>query len=72
MRPVQLQLNNSGAWKTIARWDAGDDDQTFLAQESVTMLGSINPTYTWRIATQADHPIVLRNWCAAHGWRDGQ
>lgn len=69
-RPVQLQVNNSGAWKTVARWDAGNDRASSSAHEAAELLGEINPTQTWRIATDASYPIVLKRWDMANGWRE--
>lgn len=68
MRPVQLQLNNSGSWKTVARWDAGDDVASTRVHQAVELLGQVNDAYTWRIATQADYPLVLKRWAVEKGW----
>lgn len=58
-RPVQLQLNNSGAWKTIARFDAGDALATGYAQEAATMLKRVDARNQFRITTCEGLPVVL-------------
>ena len=68
-RPVQLQVNNSGAWKTVTRWDAGDDEASGMAHDAVALLGAVDPNSTWRIASVEQHPVVLKYWSAAEGWR---
>lgn len=67
-QPVQLQLNNSGSWKKVATWDAGDDEASRMAHEAVALLGAINPSFTWRIATEEGYPAVLKRWDANTGW----
>ena len=37
-RPVQLQINNSGAWKLLGRFDAADDEQTSLVLDAAEEL----------------------------------
>lgn len=68
-RPIQLQVNNSGAWKTVARWDAGDDEASENAHEAVALLGVVDSNCTWRIATREDHPVVLKYWDPKAGWK---
>lgn len=69
-RPVQLQINNSGAWKTVIRFDAGDEFSGDRVQQAVDMLGEIdgNKKTTWRIATTDSLPCVLLRWSAVTGW----
>lgn len=69
MKPVPLQRNNSGAWKTVTRWDAGDDEASDAVHEAVALLGSVDPKGTWRIATDESHPLVLKCWDTKTGWR---
>lgn len=69
-KPIQLQLNNSGSWKTVARYDAGCEFDVDHAYRAVSALTAINPNSTWRIATDESHPLVLRRWDSEHGWRD--
>lgn len=68
-KPVQLQVNNSGAWKTVAKWDAGDDAASTKAHDAVDLLGQINDDYTWRIATADGEQLVLKRWDSKNGWR---
>lgn len=69
-RPVQLQINNSGAWKTVAKFDAGDEQAGANAQQAVELLGQINSSKTtWRIATDEALPCVLLRWSVVTGWK---
>ena len=69
-RPVQLQLNNSGAWKTVARYDAGNDYHHEIALDAVGSLVSINPNFNWRIVTDDPHPVRLMAWDSqTNAWR---
>lgn len=67
-RPVQMQINNSGAWKTIATFDAGDEEAAGKAHAAGQLLGELNPTATLRITTRDALPCVLKRWDAERGW----
>lgn len=71
-RPVTLQINNSGAWKTIARFDAGDDEATDKARAAGQLLGELGGDkrggIALRIATDEGLPQVLVRWDAQRGW----
>lgn len=71
-RPAALQINNSGAWKTVVSLDAGDEFQVQCAAHAVVSLcaiGSMGRT-TWRIVTTgAYHDLVLMHWSQATGWK---
>lgn len=58
-KPVQLQLNNSGAWKTIVKFDAADDMVSLHVMEAAKMLRSIDGFIKFRIATAEALPSVL-------------
>lgn len=58
-KPVQLQLNNSGAWKTIASFDAADAIATGYIHEAAKMLLMVDPGGKFRIATRDSLPLVL-------------
>ncbi len=58
-RPVQLQINNTGAWKTLVCFDAGDALATGYAQEAATMLKRVDTRNQFRIATREGLPVVL-------------
>lgn len=69
-RPVQLQINNSGAWKIIASFDAGDDESADKARAAGQLLGELggkNRT-TLRIATDQAVTQVLARWDTERGW----
>lgn len=57
--PVQLQLNTNGAWKTVARFDAGDEARAQAVQRAARELHEADPATDWRIATAERHPVVL-------------
>ena len=59
-KPVQLQVNLAGAWKTVLYFDAGDDTAAETVQQGTTMLHEASPTASWRIATREPLPQVLR------------
>jgi len=68
-KPVKLELNNSGAWKTVARFDAADEQQADPAMQAAELLQRVNPRQAWRIATDEPLPLVLMRLCdAATGW----
>lgn len=70
-RPAKLELNNSGSWKTLARFDAGDDDQADKAHAAGQLLGELGGDKTaLRIATDDPLPVVLRRWSGDRGWFD--
>ena len=59
-RPVQLQVNLAGAWKTVIRFDASDDLASQNAQEGALRLHEADPASSWRITTRDSYPVVLR------------
>ena len=70
-RPVRLELNNSGAWKILATFDATDDDMADKAGAAGQLLGELGaPRTSLRICTAEALPMVLRRWTAARGWFD--
>ena len=60
-RPVQLQVNLKGAWKTVLQFDAGDTEAAERVQTGVVMLYEAAPVTSWRITTTASLPMVLRH-----------
>ncbi|MBB2777047.1 UNVERIFIED_ORG: hypothetical protein HNP28_002370 [Comamonas terrigena] len=60
-RPVQLQVNTAGAWKTVVRFDAGNDLVATQIQEAAQVLHEADPSTYWRIATTERSPDVLRH-----------
>jgi hypothetical protein len=70
-RPVRLELNNSGAWKQLASFDAGDDDASDKARAAGQLLGELGgERVALRICTAEALPIVLVRWTPAKGWMD--
>jgi len=76
-KPVRLELNNSGAWKVLGRFDAADDEQTSLVLDAAeklvkTLHNSADPKHcpTLRVSMQDPLELVLLRWDLARGWRD--
>jgi len=59
-RPAQLQVNLAGAWKTVLKFDAGDDAAAEKVQQGAVLLYEADPHSNWRIATAERWPTVLR------------
>lgn len=59
-RPVQLQVNTAGAWKTVVRFDAGNDLAAAQIQQAAQVLHEADPSTYWRIASAERSPDVLR------------
>jgi hypothetical protein len=75
-KPVRLELNNSGSWKVLGRFDAADDDQTALvldaAEDLVKTLhngGQAKHCPTLRVSIDDVLPDVLLRWDIVNGWR---
>lgn len=66
---LQLQINNSGAWKTIARFEANTESRRHFARLAVEHMALVDPKMgTWRIATCDGLPQVLEDFSVAKGW----
>lgn len=61
MRPAQLQFAQSGPWKTVLTFDAGDDAAANQVQQGALLLHEVSPTTSYRITTQDKVPVVLRH-----------
>ncbi len=59
LKPVQLQVNNSGAWKTVLRFDAADECAGDQVQRGCLTLAQAVPDLRMRIATVEALPLVL-------------
>lgn len=76
-KPVRLEINNSGAWKVLGRFDASDDDLTddILndAERLAQSLVEAGNRLTLRVSC-ADAPhSVLMHWNDPEtGWRDAR
>ena len=74
-RPVQLQVNLAGAWKTVLHFDAGNVTAAEQVQQGALMLHEAAPNTSFRISTRDRLPVVLRHlskgtygmWMTAHG-----
>ena len=60
-RPVQLQVNTAGAWKTVVRFDAGNDLVATQIQQAAQVMHEADQSTYWRIATNERSPDVLRH-----------
>jgi len=76
-KPVTLELNNSGAWKLLGRFDAADDEQTGLVLDAAetlvqTLHNSENPKGcpTLRVAIADSLQEVLYRWDITRGWHE--
>lgn len=74
-KPVRLELNNSGAWKVLGRFDADDAEQTTLvmdaAEELIKTLHNSECQRrcpTLRITIDDSLTTVLMRWSIAEGW----
>lgn len=78
-KPVKLELNNSGTWKTIGSFDAAVEDSTDdILTTAAHLADALNAPYSGRKSRttlrvrMADAPhSVLMYWESAEtGWRD--
>ena len=58
-KPVQLQLNNSGAWKNVVQFDAADQVTSDKVVEAAVALSAIDTSARFRIATHDAFQQVL-------------
>jgi hypothetical protein len=70
-KPVKLQVNNSGAWKNVIRFDAADEVACAEAMDAAEKLGSIGDV-TWRVCIDDAMDVVLMRWSSATGWKDAK
>ncbi|MEY2689190.1 MAG: hypothetical protein RL375_3388 [Pseudomonadota bacterium] len=76
-KPVRLELNNSGAWKVLGRFDAADEEQTSLVLDAAedlvkTLHNSEDPKRCPTLRVSIDDALqqVLLRWDIERGWRD--
>lgn len=79
-KPVRLELNNSGSWKVLGRFDADDDEQASLVMDAAqtlvqTLHNSEDPKGCPTLRVSMAHPadsvdLVLVRWDIERGWRD--
>ena len=77
--PVRLEINNSGAWKIIGRFDAAVEDAT---DDILTAAGhladALNAPYSGRTAlmtmrvsmAESPHEVLMRWESMETGWRE--
>lgn len=68
-QPAKLQVNNSGAWKDIARFDAADLLNASRIADAAETLGRVDQQLKFRIVADATYPKVMLNWTADTGWK---
>lgn len=78
-KPCRLELNNSGSWKVLGRFDAADDEQTSLVLDAAedlikTLHNSENTARcpTLRVSIDDALQTVLWRWSLEGGWRDAK
>lgn len=81
LKPARLELNNSGAWKLIARFDAANQDATDAIMETAeALVRAINDPAcgrtahtSLRISTDDALPITLMRWTPERGmWTEAK
>ena len=75
--PVRLELNNSGSWKLLGRFDADDGEQTALVLDAAetlvkTLHNCEDPKRcpTLRVTFDDVMQATLLRWDIERGWRD--
>lgn len=78
-KPVRLELNNSGAWKVLGRFDAADGEQSALVLDAAetlvqTLHNSEDPKGcpTLRVSMDDGLGSVLMRWQIERGWYDAR
>ena len=78
-KPCRLELNNSGAWKVLGRFDADDDEQTSLVLDAaeqlvLTLHNSEAPKGcpTMRVSIDDALQTMLLRWDIERRWRDAK
>lgn len=71
-RPCKLQINQSGAWRDIIRFNLDDVDVEALQVAAANLVNIANPTgkATLRIVTDNGLPATLIHWDAQKGWTE--
>lgn len=76
-KPVNLELNNSGAWKKLGCFDAADEEQAALVLDAAetlvqTLHNSENPKGcpTLRVSIADSLQEVLYRWDIERGWHE--
>ena len=74
-KPVRLELNNSGSWKVLGRFDAADDCTAEIvmntSEQLIKTLNNGEPKCsTLRISVDDGMGAVLTRWSLETGWID--
>jgi hypothetical protein len=69
-KPAKLQVNTSGAWKDVVRFDAADVAATDRVTDAAEALGQVGAgAITFRLVSDEALPRVLFRWTHAAGWK---
>lgn len=69
-RPCKLQINNSGAWRDVVRFDIDAQDAEAIQAAAVNLVVLADPAgkTSLRIATADAFQTALIRWDAKKGW----
>lgn len=56
---LQLQVNTSGAWKTVARFGGGDARAGALARDGAMLLHEADEATAWRLVNDDEQPPLV-------------
>jgi hypothetical protein len=65
-KPAQLQVNNSGAWKTVVHFDADNQHQAKAVETAAELLSMVAPKTTFRLI--GDGHLAPLTWIKAGAW----
>lgn len=68
-KPVTLQVNNSGAWKSVIRFDANDDMKSTQVLDAADTLARIDGRSKFRVVMDNGLQAVLMHWSAKDDWK---
>jgi hypothetical protein len=69
VKPVKLQVNTSGAWKDVIRFDAANDVESCEVMGAAETLGRVSKA-KFRITTDDGLQQALKHWAPDTGWKD--
>lgn len=68
-RPVNLEINTSGAWRRLMGFDASNDARSDAIKHHAASLASF-ANAKLRIVMAGQIPDVLQYWTAEKGWHE--